>query len=730
MNSLLRHIRTLVAVEQAAKLPDQELVERFVANRDEAAFTTLMERHGAMVLGVCRRVLHRLHDAEDACQATFLVLARRAASIRKHRAVASWLHGVAHRVSRKLRADIVRRTARHGREIDVAVPDTTANVTWREVQAVLDVELGRLPEKYRSPLILCYFEGKTQDEAARELGLSNGALRGLLERGRERLRSRLVRRGVTLSGALFGAVLAHGTAGASVNAALTIPTVKAAMLVAAGQATSSGLVSARAAAVAEGVIKEMWLSKLKILVSVVFLTLASAGLGLGAYYSSPREQPEAEKKQVSDEKPVFQKGEQPKADKEAVQGAWKLTSFKDSTTTMPADGVKLFKVSITDKKLTMATADWQAIEGDYQLDSGKNPKWIDLTDVVLTSRPPAKEKTTRKAQKGIYEIDGDTLRIALRQAEGGERPKDFAGGQGLAVLILKRDKEAKKGQEKQDKQAAEEKPGFEKGEDRKVDKQEGKELGAPGKQAAASPPADDKNPNRQPEPANIAEGHLIDRSPPKKEPPYQSKEPGYCLLVFGPKAKDRVWMVLDGKTLYVDRDGDGDLADQGKKLRPREDIVAVDGTKEFVVGPLPGTASKPLFSNLLFSFKPSAGEKGVLFQIGTDDSKFFPKDRPGGNVLSVTLGSGVLSKQPQDAPVIWLDGPRHMILETAADTILVPGKELEMYLSVGTFLSKESGCKLLYWEVPSGLHPTVEIEFPRKGGGAPIKSTFALKERC
>jgi hypothetical protein len=119
----------------------------------------------------------------------------------------------------------------------------------------------------------------------------------------------------------------------------------------------------------------------------------------------------------------------------------------------------------------------------------------------------------------------------------------------------------------------------------------------------------------------------------------------------------------------------------------------------------------------------------VAFRIGTDDPKLIPKDRAGGRVVSVTLASGVLSKRPQDVPVIWLGGPLHMILE-AEGTTLVPGKRLEMYVSVGTFLSKESGRKLLYWEAPEGLHPTVEIEFPRKGGGPPIKSTFTLKERC
>jgi peroxiredoxin len=218
----------------------------------------------------------------------------------------------------------------------------------------------------------------------------------------------------------------------------------------------------------------------------------------------------------------------------------------------------------------------------------------------------------------------------------------------------------------------------------------------------------------------------INRAAPAKEPVYQSNSPLYCLLVAGPNAEQRFWLVLDGKTLYVDRQGNGDLA-KGLKLRPRQDIVATDGSEEFVLGALPARGAKPQFSNVLFSFKPAAEKKGVSFRIGTDDPRFLPENRP--RPISVPLAAGLLSKRPQEAPVIWLDGPRHMILETSAETTLVPGKELQLCVSVGTYLSKESGRKLLYWEVPAGVHPTVEIEFPAKKGAPPIKSTFALKER-
>jgi RNA polymerase sigma factor (sigma-70 family) len=305
MNNLVRHLRKLVAVQQASRSPDHELLARFITDHEEAAFATLLERHGPMVLAVCKRVLQRVHDAEDAWQATFLVLASNAASIRNRKAVASWLHGVAQRVARKLRADIARRTActaRADQSADVSLPDTTAEVTWREAQAVLDEELSRLPEKYRSPLLLCYLEGKTQDEAAQDLGLSNGALRGVLERGRQRLRARLVRRGITLPGALFAAVLAQDAAGACVPAALAVSTTKTALLVAAGQTANTGFVSAKAAALTKGVIQDMCFTKLKILTTLAVLVIGSAGMGFYAYHCAAAQQTESAAKQAG-EKP-------------------------------------------------------------------------------------------------------------------------------------------------------------------------------------------------------------------------------------------------------------------------------------------------------------------------------------------------------------------------------------------------------------------------------------------
>src|SRR5262245_39872543 len=241
IRAALRHLRTLAAVRTSAALSDGELLGRFVHAHDEAAFTVLLERHGPMVLRVCRRVLGHAQDAEDACQATFLVLVRRAASVRQRGSLASWLYGVAYRTARKLQTNRARRERGHEFREEAAAEIVEDDPSWREVRAVLDEELRRLPEKYREPLLLCYLKGLTRDEAARRLGLCLNRLRGRLDYGRSLLRHRLTRRGVTLSAVLLAGLLAR-EASAGVPALLVVSTVKAAALTAAGRALPAGLV--------------------------------------------------------------------------------------------------------------------------------------------------------------------------------------------------------------------------------------------------------------------------------------------------------------------------------------------------------------------------------------------------------------------------------------------------------------------------------------------------------
>jgi RNA polymerase sigma factor (sigma-70 family) len=253
-----------------------------------------------MVVGVCRRLLREPHDVEDAFQATFLVLARKAASVRKGESVGSWLHGVALRVARKIRLEAARRARRERARPAPTPADTGDALTWGELRGLLDEELGRLPAGWRAPLVLCYLECRTQDEAARQLGWSKSTVRRRLERGRRLLQTRLARRGVTLSAGLCAPLLSESGAFAGLPRALMAATVKTALSFGSGQAAGAG--AARPVALAEGVLRGMALAPAK-LAAVLLLTvslLAVAGLGAcGAFGDKKPAPPTAEARAAS-----------------------------------------------------------------------------------------------------------------------------------------------------------------------------------------------------------------------------------------------------------------------------------------------------------------------------------------------------------------------------------------------------------------------------------------------
>jgi RNA polymerase sigma factor (sigma-70 family) len=221
----LRHIRRLIA-DHGVAIPDRDFLERYLERRDEAAFTALVERHGPMVFGLCQALLHHRHDAEDAFQATFLVLARKAGSIRRREALASWLHGVAYRVARKAIAAGARRRALEAKAARAAPGVSTDDLRWGEVRAILHAELAALPKRLREPLVLCYLQGSPQEDAAQRLGCSAAALKGRLQRGRSVLRRRLERRGIGLAATLGAAALAGQTLAAPMPLALVKSSVR------------------------------------------------------------------------------------------------------------------------------------------------------------------------------------------------------------------------------------------------------------------------------------------------------------------------------------------------------------------------------------------------------------------------------------------------------------------------------------------------------------------------
>ena len=222
---VLRHVRKLVGAP-AAEQTDGQLLDRFVRRRDEAAFEALLGRHGPLVLGACRRLLADEADAADAFQATFLVLVRRAGSVRRSAALGSWLYGVAYRVALKMRRSAARRRAHEGEAASMARTAFEGEPAADDLRAALDEELTRLPDRYRAALVACYLQGRTHVQAAEELGWPRGSVAKRLARGLELLRGRLTRRGLALSAAGLAALLAEEAA--AVPPALAQATLRAA----------------------------------------------------------------------------------------------------------------------------------------------------------------------------------------------------------------------------------------------------------------------------------------------------------------------------------------------------------------------------------------------------------------------------------------------------------------------------------------------------------------------
>jgi RNA polymerase sigma factor (sigma-70 family) len=276
--TFVRHVRRAVLLEDGAGLTDGQLLGCFIEGRDEAAFAALVKRHGPMVWGVCRRLLNH-HDAEDAFQAAFLVLVRKAVSIQPREMVANWLYGVAHQTALQARRTAARRAARERQVREMPDPGAVPPDLASDLLPLLDQELSRLPEKYRVLIVLCDLEGKPRAEVARQLGCPEGTVAGRLARARTLLAKRLGQQGAVLSGGALAAVLSGNRASAGVPTAVMSATIQAAAAVTAGQ-TVAGLTSVQVAALTEGVLKAMLLTKLKIATAVV---LALAALAAGAW---------------------------------------------------------------------------------------------------------------------------------------------------------------------------------------------------------------------------------------------------------------------------------------------------------------------------------------------------------------------------------------------------------------------------------------------------------------
>ena len=295
LRTIVGNLRRVIGPNSSGPTSDAQLLERYRTLRDELAFEMLVWRHGSMVLNVCRRVLRDNHAAEDAFQATFLIFVRKLGSIGKSAAVGSWLYKVAFRVALRARQrDAGRRT--DALPDDERLPggpafdDPAQRALWHDLRPVLDEEVNRLPEKYRTPFILFYLEGMPYPEVAQELGCPKGTVSSRLTAAKGLLRKRLLRRGVALSAALFGVVLAKA-ASAAITVDLTCSTMQTMRLVAGGGAAKAAA-SARAVILAEGVLRTMMLTKMK-LTAAILLAVAALGFGstLAIQHAVSAEQP-------------------------------------------------------------------------------------------------------------------------------------------------------------------------------------------------------------------------------------------------------------------------------------------------------------------------------------------------------------------------------------------------------------------------------------------------------
>lgn len=284
LGGVVRYLHTMTVAGRAGTRSDHQLLDDFTARWDETAFAELVRRHGPLVLGVCRRVLNNSPDAEDAFQATFMVLVRRARAIKKQASVGSWLYAVAFRTAVRARRDLARRRTCERQAIPRTVADVVPEAVWRDLRPILDEEVSRLPAKYRAPVVLCYLDELTYEEAARHLGCPKGTVATRLARARELLRAKLTRRGVALSAGVAAVLMSEKMAPA-VPPALCRTTVHGAALVA-GNTPIALAISGTAAGLTQGVLEAMALSKMKVALGMALaLGLAVTGIGLFAEHA-------------------------------------------------------------------------------------------------------------------------------------------------------------------------------------------------------------------------------------------------------------------------------------------------------------------------------------------------------------------------------------------------------------------------------------------------------------
>ena len=417
LSTFLHDLKRGMVAETLSDASDPQLIEQFLADCDEAAFEALIRRHGPMIMSVCSRIVNNHADAEDAFQATFLVLAKNLRTVRKQASFASWLHGVARRVALKARAQT--NTRRHYEQrVSMRENSGDEEVTCREMRSVFDEELTRLPDKWRQPLVLCYLEGRTQEEAAKQLGWSKNTLRRRLEEARARLGVRLRARDAAWPAAFAAVLVSDAVSSASLRPKLIGATVEAVASISTKVAPATGVVSANVAALSEGVFHTMTLTKLTAF-GVVVLAMAGAGVLAGGLVQSrpgparnlatagadaPRPEPE--------QTAALQKVQ---PDLLEMRGTWSVGTTETSVQNgelLPPKAVNVKFVISGDKLVMLGQDGFIDQEWTLKLDPTQKPRAVDVTNSALGGTFP-----------GIYDLAGETLKITFSYE--GKRPTSF-----------------------------------------------------------------------------------------------------------------------------------------------------------------------------------------------------------------------------------------------------------------------------------------------------------------
>jgi RNA polymerase sigma factor (sigma-70 family) len=422
----MRRLRRAALGCDNGAMTDGHLLECFLTRKgEEEAFEVLVRRYGPLVLSVCRRVLRNYHDAEDAFQATFLVLARKAASIARPERLANWLYGVAYHTALKARDSAMKRRAKEAQWRPPAGPEDLPAGLGTDWQLFLDQELSRLPDRYREAVVLCDLQGKTRREAARQLGVPEGTLSGRLTTARRMLARRLARQGLVLGAGSLATVLAQAQAGARVPVALALSTARAATFFAAGQAATPGAVSSQVAALTKGVLQSMSATKFTITTIVFLAACACAVLAVSAL-RPVRAAVVAVRTPKAKESPV-------QKERNKFAGTWKYVSGELGGRQVPAQALP------TDTLVFDAAGNWKQM-------AGNQPQSAGTTDIRLTTRPRSMTATVTRGEGtglvilAVYEfLDGDTYRVCSFPAEKG-RPKNFVTRprDGRSLFIMKR----------------------------------------------------------------------------------------------------------------------------------------------------------------------------------------------------------------------------------------------------------------------------------------------------